>query len=178
MAVKDAVYLVDNGSGFDEIHFKTKAAQVVCSSGKDVQQEINERLISSEGIWTPIPYNGTNGYQPAYRDNGSYWVRNGSIVTCYFDFTVTDYDNSWEGASILIKGLPFTPRLNKPITGVASNYDGLKLNGAFGVSIYPHASSPVMWLGRKESNTTYTMLSFITNCEKTFRINGEFTFSI
>lgn len=33
MAVKNAIYQVDNGSGFDEIHFKTKAAQVICEDG-------------------------------------------------------------------------------------------------------------------------------------------------
>lgn len=37
MAVKDAVYQVDNGNGFDEIHFKTKAAQVFMESGIDLE---------------------------------------------------------------------------------------------------------------------------------------------
>lgn len=35
MAVKKAIYKVDNGSGFDEIHFKTSAEQVICSKFLD-----------------------------------------------------------------------------------------------------------------------------------------------
>ncbi|WP_268871539.1 hypothetical protein [Clostridium culturomicium] len=40
MAVKNAIYQVDNGSGFDEIHFKTKAAQVMMANGKIAEVEI------------------------------------------------------------------------------------------------------------------------------------------
>lgn len=38
MAVKNAVYKVDNGNGeFDEIHLKTKAAQVFMDNGVDLE---------------------------------------------------------------------------------------------------------------------------------------------
>ena len=44
MAVKNAIYQVDNGSGFDEIHFKTKAAQVMMANGKTAEVEIADIL--------------------------------------------------------------------------------------------------------------------------------------
>lgn len=38
MAIKDAVYQVDNGSGFDEIHFRTKAKQVLMANGINLEE--------------------------------------------------------------------------------------------------------------------------------------------
>lgn len=55
MAVKNAVYQVDNGSGFDEIHFRTKAAMVKCNNGKDLETNLSEivsRGSNSQGTWT------------------------------------------------------------------------------------------------------------------------------
>lgn len=40
--IKNAVYKVDNGTDFDEIHFKTKAAQVFCNDGKTVEAQLAE----------------------------------------------------------------------------------------------------------------------------------------
>ncbi len=40
--IKNAVYKVDNGTDFDEIHFKTKASQVFCSDGKTVESQLAE----------------------------------------------------------------------------------------------------------------------------------------
>ena len=40
MAIKNAIYKVDNGTDFDEIHFKTKAAQVFLTDGTNVQTAI------------------------------------------------------------------------------------------------------------------------------------------
>ncbi len=40
--IKNAVYKVDNGTDFDEIHFKTKAAQVFCNDGKTVEVQLAE----------------------------------------------------------------------------------------------------------------------------------------
>lgn len=40
--IKNAVYKVDNGTDFDEIHFKTKAAQVICSNGKTAEAQLAE----------------------------------------------------------------------------------------------------------------------------------------
>lgn len=40
--IKNAVYKVDNGTDFDEIHFKTKAAQVFCNDGKTVESQLAE----------------------------------------------------------------------------------------------------------------------------------------
>lgn len=41
MAVKNAIYQVDNGNGFDEIHFRTKASQVIFSDGKTAEDKVN-----------------------------------------------------------------------------------------------------------------------------------------
>lgn len=54
MAVKKAIYQVDNGSGFDEIHFKTTAEQVICKDGKSVETSLGE--ITNEAL------NGANGW--------------------------------------------------------------------------------------------------------------------
>lgn len=43
MAIKNAIYQVDNGNGFDEIHFKTKAEQVYCKDGKTVEVSLGEK---------------------------------------------------------------------------------------------------------------------------------------
>lgn len=51
---KNAVYKVDNGVDFDEIHFRTKAAQVFCNDGKTVESQLAE--IMNEGNIT------TNGW--------------------------------------------------------------------------------------------------------------------
>lgn len=48
MAVKDAVYLVDNGTGFDEFHFKTKAAQVICKDNRSVEVNLSEKAKKTE----------------------------------------------------------------------------------------------------------------------------------
>lgn len=40
--IKNAVYKVDNGVDFDEIHFKTIAAQVFCNDGKTVESQLAE----------------------------------------------------------------------------------------------------------------------------------------
>lgn len=52
-AIKNAVYKVDNGTDFDEIHFKTKASQVICDNGKTAEAQLaemmNEGLINSSG---------------------------------------------------------------------------------------------------------------------------------
>ncbi|WP_346877555.1 MULTISPECIES: hypothetical protein [unclassified Clostridium] len=40
--IKNAIYKIDNGTDFDEIHFKTKAAQVFCNDGKTVESQLAE----------------------------------------------------------------------------------------------------------------------------------------
>lgn len=40
MAIKKAIYQVDNGTDFDEIHFKTSAEQVLMPDGSDVKTSI------------------------------------------------------------------------------------------------------------------------------------------
>ncbi|GEM_PF-2535723 len=53
--IKNAVYKVDNGTDFDEIHFKTKASQVFCNDGKTVESQlaemINEANKTQNGWW-------------------------------------------------------------------------------------------------------------------------------
>ena len=40
MAIKKAIYQIDNGANFDEIHFKTSAEQVYMPDGSDVKTSI------------------------------------------------------------------------------------------------------------------------------------------
>lgn len=42
--IKNAVYKVDNGVDFDEIHFKTKASQVFCNDGKTVESQLADMM--------------------------------------------------------------------------------------------------------------------------------------
>ncbi|MEG0297690.1 MAG: hypothetical protein RR620_13300 [Clostridium sp.] len=49
MAIKNAVYKVDNGSDFDEIHFKTNADQVISKDGKTVEKALDETFKKSGG---------------------------------------------------------------------------------------------------------------------------------
>lgn len=42
MTIKNAIYQVDNGSEFDEIHFKTNADQVFCKDGKTTEYHLSE----------------------------------------------------------------------------------------------------------------------------------------
>ena len=41
MAIKKAIYQVDNGTDFDEIHFKTSASQVYAEDGTDIESSIS-----------------------------------------------------------------------------------------------------------------------------------------
>lgn len=57
--VKNAIYKVDNGVDFDEIYFKTKAAQVFCNDGKTVESQLAEIVngfanIKSENGYTKL----------------------------------------------------------------------------------------------------------------------------
>lgn len=69
MAVKDAVYQVDNGNGFDELHFRTKARQVLMESGQNVEEFLSALIIESG--------KNVNGYYTKYSD--------GTMI-CYRDF--------------------------------------------------------------------------------------------
>lgn len=59
MTIKNAIYQVDNGSGFDEIHFKTKAEQVFCKSGKSIDIELEEKALDTTTSPTEDSLNST-----------------------------------------------------------------------------------------------------------------------
>lgn len=63
--IKNAVYKVDNGTDFDEIHFKTKAAQVFCNDGKTVESQLAEIV---------------NGFANEKGNNGYTKLPNGIII--------------------------------------------------------------------------------------------------
>ena len=74
MAVKNAVYQVDNGNEFDEIHFKTNASQVYCDNGETVEVNFEKKVNKSIIKYTATLLNGwTNReyYQSAkyYKDD-------------------------------------------------------------------------------------------------------------
>lgn len=56
--VKNATYKVHNGTDFDEIHFKTKAAQVFCEDGKTVESQLAEKVNKAIQNFTPTLLNG------------------------------------------------------------------------------------------------------------------------
>ncbi|MBB6622227.1 hypothetical protein H7E67_02170 [Clostridium gasigenes] len=57
MAIKNAIYQVDNGADFDEIYFKTTAAQVFCADGKTVEGQLAD-IIPKVGTWDGFEKNG------------------------------------------------------------------------------------------------------------------------
>ncbi|MDQ0150560.1 hypothetical protein ACFO6R_12760 [Eubacterium multiforme] len=50
MAVKNAIYKVDDGKGgFDEINFKTNAAQIYFNDGKNLEDKFNKKTLLWKG---------------------------------------------------------------------------------------------------------------------------------
>lgn len=45
---KNAIYQVDNGTGFDEIYFKTIAAQVICADARSAEVNLNEKAKTTD----------------------------------------------------------------------------------------------------------------------------------
>lgn len=74
MTVKNAVYQVDNGSGFDEIHFKTKAAQVECNDGRTVEDKL--KSINVKAYMTTAQSVANNSTSILYM-NGVFFDDNG-----------------------------------------------------------------------------------------------------
>ena len=71
MAIKKAIYQVDNGTDFDEIHFKTSASQVYAEDGADIESKIsslqtkvnngqNVKLTEDNGVCRGIPNKNAN----------------------------------------------------------------------------------------------------------------------
>lgn len=76
--IKNAVYKVDNGTDFDEIHFKTKAAQVFCNDGKTVESQLAEKANKAINVLTPTLLNGwvnLSGYETM-----KYWKDDFGVV--------------------------------------------------------------------------------------------------
>lgn len=72
--VKNAIYKVDNGVDFDEIHFRTKASQVVCDDGKILEVKLEEKANKGVIKISPTLLNGwktLSGYEPLiyYKDD-------------------------------------------------------------------------------------------------------------
>lgn len=176
--IKNAVYKVDNGTDFDEIHFKTKAAQVFCNDGKTVESQLAEMIPTSQGVWTPYLYNGANGQGAVQKNKGSYWYKVGNIVTCSFDIEVSSYDTAWTGAAMLLKGFPFTPNKSFAETGIISYYYGFKISGTYGVSIYPHVTAAAYWLGRVSASNNENGILWGNHVEQYFIIKGTLSFMI
>jgi len=61
--VKKAVYKVDNGVDFDEVHFKTDSEQVICGDGKTAEvklTEIKNDIIKNNKVKTLLVSRNTN----------------------------------------------------------------------------------------------------------------------
>lgn len=92
--IKNAVYKVDNGTDFDEIHFKTKAEQVICSNGKTAEAQLAEKVNKTYTIYSPTLINGWDNLWADY-ETIKYWkddlnivhvqgaVKNGSSATVF-----------------------------------------------------------------------------------------------
>lgn len=92
MAVKDAVYQVDNGNGFDEIHFKTKAKQVLMANGINLEDgflnsknsngysKLPNGLIIQWGVFTSNGINANAEISPTITLPINFPNRIGSVV--------------------------------------------------------------------------------------------------
>jgi len=82
-AIKNAVYKVDNGVDFDEIHFKTKAAQVFCNDGKTVESQLAEVTNFIQGMTIgaiyPTLLNGWVNFNEGY-SVVKYWKDTNNVV--------------------------------------------------------------------------------------------------
>lgn len=97
--IKNAVYKVDNGTDFDEIHFKTKAAQVFCEDGKTVEEQLVEKVKYTD--LTPIVTTGTSSAYIA------------TIPTNMVEVTIVPHINNLQGATL--NGIAILDREGKPI---------------------------------------------------------------
>ena len=52
--IKNAIYRVDNGSDFDEIHFKTNPNQVVFDDGETFQQKLDSGTLKGEQVYVNV----------------------------------------------------------------------------------------------------------------------------
>lgn len=75
--IKNAIYRVDNGSDFDEIHFKTNSNQVVFDDGETFQQKLDSGTLKGEqgergltGATGPKGDTGAQGIQGVKGDKG------------------------------------------------------------------------------------------------------------
>lgn len=103
MAVKKAIYQVDNGSGFDEIHFKTTAEQVICNDGKTVEASLVE--ITNEAL------NEANGW---FRDKKTrFMIQYGSTRTSRANINNIYTHNLTFPAMFKNKFISFVPSLAK-----------------------------------------------------------------
>lgn len=67
MAVKNAVYQVDNGQGgFDEFHFRTTAEQVICEDGKTVEASLDGKVNIKRYSFTPTLLNAWGNIGEGY----------------------------------------------------------------------------------------------------------------
>lgn len=112
--IKNAVYKVDNGTDFDEIHFKTKAAQVFCNDGKTVESQLAEKMNKTIQTFEPTFVNGWVNYDWAGGNDALKYYKNDSGVL-KIEGIITG------GTSVYVCNLPFgfRPSRSKMIAGIA-----------------------------------------------------------
>jgi len=146
--IKNAVYKVDNGTDFDEIHFKTKAEQVICSNGKTAEVKLAEKANKYINVLIPTLLNGwvnlNTGYETMkyFKDDfrvvhiqglltmgtGTYMFKlpEGYRPSEEMIFTVAslDVNNIWTSSQVSIKN---TGEVNK-ITGINGKTHSLSIS--------------------------------------------------
>ena len=76
--VKNATYKVYNGTDFDELHFKTKAAQVICDNGKTIEaslKDIIDNTVKSSYL-SDVDLNTLITNDNAYGNSGIFGIYN------------------------------------------------------------------------------------------------------
>lgn len=118
MAVKNAIYQVDNGSGFDEIHFKTKASQVVCNDGKTVEVSLAEKVNKLIQTFKPTLVNGWTNYTTWDADfkEAQYYKDDMGIV--HFEGTFTSGTNGY--ICVLPVGFKPSKKITFPVVAKVS----------------------------------------------------------
>lgn len=110
--IKNAVYKVDNGTDFDEIHFKTKAAQVFCNDGKTVESQLADFM-------NFLNNGGKIGNLTLYTDEAGFQTVQGTGTHIRF---CSDGGGSLASCQIVI-GNDNGQRLMRPITSQAKQID-------------------------------------------------------
>lgn len=174
--VKNATYKVHNGVDFDEIHFKTKAAQVICANGKTVESQLEDKANYECGAWTPVLGTGNTGTVIPCTSAGSYYEKTNNKVSCYFVVSVQNWNVPNPNELLIMTGFPFPMNTKQIAIGEICEYGGVSSSAEAtgGLGIYRQGTT--FWIGRRTSQNIRSMI--VNHFDKSFYFLGKIEYTI